>query len=51
MVKKGYYGNEGLGLARDHIEVCQVAAFTIINADLKNSENLLENTCAEISFK
>ena len=28
MVKKGYYGNEGLGLAWDCIEVCQVAPFS-----------------------
>ena len=27
MVKKGYYGNEGLGLAWDHIKVHQMNPF------------------------
>ena len=27
MVKKGYYRNEGLGLACDRMEVCQVGLF------------------------
>ena len=39
LVKKRYYGNEGLSLAWDRIKVCQVALFITTSPDFITREN------------
>ena len=51
MVEKGYYENESLSLAWDHMEVCQVALFiTTIFDQLKVYSTYFVSTIFDYQF-